>query len=82
MLRPYRFSVFALCLTLALSPIGGLFHAEITTSTPMLNPYQFIFDGPNRNYPERTLFTWAREYSSALPSGGNYRELPNVLSLA
>jgi predicted transposase/invertase (TIGR01784 family) len=31
------------------------------------------------DFPERTLFHWAREYSTALPSGGKYRELPRVL---
>ena len=31
------------------------------------------------NYPERVLFHWAREYSSALPSGKNYKELPRTI---
>lgn len=28
------------------------------------------------NYPERVMYYWAREYSSALPSGENYSQLP------
>jgi predicted transposase/invertase (TIGR01784 family) len=31
------------------------------------------------DYPERTLFYWAREYSTALPDGGGYHELPRVV---
>ena len=34
------------------------------------------------NYSERALFHWAREYSSSLPSGGNYRELPKVIVIS
>ena len=34
------------------------------------------------NYPERALFHWAREYSSSLPSGGNYRDLPQVIIIS
>ncbi|MDR1021005.1 MAG: Rpn family recombination-promoting nuclease/putative transposase, partial [Synergistaceae bacterium] len=33
------------------------------------------------DFPERTLFHWAREYSTALPSGGRYSELPRVVIL-
>ena len=32
-----------------------------------------------KNYPERVLYYWAREYSSALPAGGNYLELPRTI---
>jgi predicted transposase/invertase (TIGR01784 family) len=31
------------------------------------------------DFPERTLFHWAREYSTALPAGGKYSELPRVV---
>jgi predicted transposase/invertase (TIGR01784 family) len=31
------------------------------------------------DYPERTLFYWAREYSTALAAGGGYHELPRVV---
>jgi predicted transposase/invertase (TIGR01784 family) len=31
------------------------------------------------DFPERTLFHWAREYSTALQSGGKYNELPRVV---
>jgi predicted transposase/invertase (TIGR01784 family) len=31
------------------------------------------------DFPERTLFNWAREYSTALPAGGEYHELPRVV---
>ena len=31
------------------------------------------------NYPERSLFHWARDYSSALPSGKNYSSLPKTI---
>ncbi|MCL2497668.1 MAG: Rpn family recombination-promoting nuclease/putative transposase [Symbiobacteriaceae bacterium] len=34
------------------------------------------------NYPERTLFHWARDYSSALPAGKDYRELPQVIVIS
>jgi len=33
-------------------------------------------------YPERTLYYWAREYSTALPSGGNYSELPRTVIIS
>ncbi|MCL2215278.1 MAG: Rpn family recombination-promoting nuclease/putative transposase [Treponema sp.] len=35
-----------------------------------------------RNYPERVLFHWAREYSSALPSGKNYKDLPRTIIIS
>jgi predicted transposase/invertase (TIGR01784 family) len=31
------------------------------------------------DFPERSLFYWAREYSSALESGGDYSKLPPVI---
>jgi predicted transposase/invertase (TIGR01784 family) len=31
------------------------------------------------DYPERSLYYWAREYASALKSGGDYRELPRTV---
>ena len=31
------------------------------------------------DYVERSLFHWAREYSSALPAGGDYLELPRTV---
>ena len=31
------------------------------------------------NYPDRSLFYWAREYSSALPVAGRYEELPRTI---
>jgi predicted transposase/invertase (TIGR01784 family) len=31
------------------------------------------------DYPERSLYYWAREYSSALPEGGEYKNLPRVI---
>ena len=34
------------------------------------------------NYPERVLFHWAKEYSSALPAGKNYRELPRTIIIS
>jgi predicted transposase/invertase (TIGR01784 family) len=34
------------------------------------------------DFPERTLFYWAREYSSALPAGGKYHELPRVVIIS
>jgi len=33
------------------------------------------------DYPERVLFNWAREYSSALPSGKEYIKLPRVINI-
>ena len=32
-----------------------------------------------RNYPERSLYNWAREYSSALSKGKDYSELPQTV---
>ena len=34
------------------------------------------------NYPERAMFHWARMYSSALPQGGDYRELPRTIVIS
>ena len=34
------------------------------------------------NYPERVMFYWAREYSSALPSGEDYSQLPRTLVIS
>ena len=34
------------------------------------------------DYPERTLFHWARLYSSALPSGEDYRKLPRTVVIS
>ncbi|MDR1001469.1 MAG: Rpn family recombination-promoting nuclease/putative transposase [Clostridiales bacterium] len=34
------------------------------------------------DFPERTLFYWARDYSSALPAGGKYHELPRVVIIS
>jgi predicted transposase/invertase (TIGR01784 family) len=34
------------------------------------------------DFPERTLFYWAREYSSALPAGGEYHDLPRVVIIS
>jgi predicted transposase/invertase (TIGR01784 family) len=31
------------------------------------------------DYPERSLYYWARDYSSALQSGGEYKQLPRVI---
>jgi len=31
------------------------------------------------DYPERTLFNWARLYSTALPTGGDYIDLPRTV---
>ena len=31
------------------------------------------------DYPERALFYWSRLYSSALPKGGDYRDLPRTV---
>ena len=33
-------------------------------------------------YPERTLYYWARKYSSALPSAGRYAELPRTVIIS
>jgi predicted transposase/invertase (TIGR01784 family) len=35
-----------------------------------------------KDYPERSLYYWAREYSSALPSGGKYVELPRTIVIS
>jgi predicted transposase/invertase (TIGR01784 family) len=35
--------------------------------------------GDEGDYPERVLFYWAREYSSALPRGGDYLDLPRTV---
>jgi predicted transposase/invertase (TIGR01784 family) len=32
-----------------------------------------------KDYPERSLYYWAREYSSALQSGSTYKQLPRVI---
>ena len=34
------------------------------------------------NYPERTLFNWARLYSSALPEGEIYQKLPRTVVIS
>jgi len=34
------------------------------------------------DYPERALFNWARLYSSALPEGGVYRNLPRTVVIS
>jgi len=34
------------------------------------------------DYPERTLFYWARIYSNALPAGGNYAALPRTIVIS
>jgi predicted transposase/invertase (TIGR01784 family) len=34
------------------------------------------------DFPERTLLYWAREYSSALPAGSEYHELPRVVIIS
>jgi predicted transposase/invertase (TIGR01784 family) len=34
------------------------------------------------DYPERTLFNWARVYSTALPAGGAYKELPRTVIIS
>jgi predicted transposase/invertase (TIGR01784 family) len=34
------------------------------------------------DYPERSLYYWAREYSSALPEGGDYAELPRTVIIS
>ena len=34
------------------------------------------------DYPERTLFHWAREYSTALPTGGKYTDLPRTVIIS
>jgi len=34
------------------------------------------------DYPERTLFNWARVYSTALPAGGAYIDLPKTIVIS
>ena len=34
------------------------------------------------DYPERTLYNWAREYSSALQAGSSYSSLPRVIIIS
>ncbi len=34
------------------------------------------------DYPERSLYYWAREYSSALVEGGEYRDLPRTIIIS
>ena len=34
------------------------------------------------NYPERTMFHWARIFSSSLPTGNNYAELPHTIIIS
>jgi len=34
------------------------------------------------NYPSRTLFNWARLYSTALPEGGDYIDLPRTIIIS
>jgi predicted transposase/invertase (TIGR01784 family) len=34
------------------------------------------------NYPERALFHWAREYSTALPAGDDYSQLPRTIIIS
>ncbi len=34
------------------------------------------------DYPTRALFYWAREYSTALPEGGGYRDLPRTVIIS
>ena len=34
------------------------------------------------DYPERTLFYWAREYSTALPAAGKYADLPRTVIIS
>jgi predicted transposase/invertase (TIGR01784 family) len=34
------------------------------------------------DYPERSLYHWAREYSSALSTGGSYAQLPRVVIIS
>jgi predicted transposase/invertase (TIGR01784 family) len=34
------------------------------------------------DYPERVLFHWAREYSTALPEGGDYVDLPRTVIIS
>jgi len=34
------------------------------------------------DYPERILYYWARDYSSALPEGGDYKDLPRTIVIS
>ena len=34
------------------------------------------------DYPERVLYHWAREYSSSLPAGGDYKDLPRTVIIS
>jgi predicted transposase/invertase (TIGR01784 family) len=34
------------------------------------------------DYPERALYYWAREYSTALPKGGRYKDLPRTVVIS
>jgi len=34
------------------------------------------------DYPERVLYYWAREYSTALPGGGDYVNLPRTIVIS
>jgi hypothetical protein len=36
--------------------------------------------GNEGNYPERAMFNWAQEYSTALPAGQDYSILPRGVS--
>jgi predicted transposase/invertase (TIGR01784 family) len=36
----------------------------------------------DEDYPERTLYYWAREYSSALPEGEDYSKLPRTIVIS
>jgi predicted transposase/invertase (TIGR01784 family) len=38
--------------------------------------------GDEGNYPERSLYYWAREYSAALPEGSDYIELPQAVVIS
>ena len=39
-------------------------------------------DNDGGSFPERTLYYWAREYSTALPTSGNYTELPRTVIIS
>ena len=39
-------------------------------------------DNEGGYYPERTLYYWAREYSTALPTAGKYAELPRTVIIS
>ena len=34
------------------------------------------------DYPERSLYNWAREYSAALPEGEDYSKLPRTIVIS